>query len=106
MHRTTSGIARRRFSAIGWPQSSQPAVRALVQLGEGTLGALQADLQRRADPDLVEAAHGFDGPVADPLAEALRGAAFWALGECRHARPGVFAARFERFADFVEVHAP
>src|SRR6478735_1587256 len=50
---------------------AQP-IRAVVELGQRTLRALQADLQRCADPDLGQAADRLDRAIPDPLAEALR----------------------------------
>ena len=85
---------------------AQP-IRAVVELGQRTLRALQTDLQRRADPDLGESADRLDRAVPNPLTEALRRATLGALGERRYAAAELVAVRLEVTPDRIEVgHVP
>jgi hypothetical protein len=85
---------------------AQP-VGAFVELGQRTLRALEAGLQRCADPDLGQPADRLDRAIPDPLAEALRRPALGALGEGRDARAAVVAVRLEVTPDRIEVgHVP
>src|SRR4051794_34937561 len=69
------GHRRQALRGDRLPARVAEPVRALVELGQRPLGALELGLERRADADLREAADGLDRPVADALAETLRRAA-------------------------------
>src|SRR4051794_31187154 len=85
---------------------AQP-IRALVELGQRTLRALEADLQRCADPDLGQPADRLDRAIPDPLAKALRRPELGALGEARNAPAALVALRLEVTPDRIEVgHVP
>ena len=79
MHSATLGIACSRFGVMGLPHASHSPHVPSSSLAQRTLRALQADLQRRADPDLGQSADRLDGAIPDPLAEALRRPALGAL---------------------------
>jgi hypothetical protein len=78
-------------------------IRAFVELGQRTLRAFQADLQRCADPDLGESADRLDRAIPDPFAEALCRPELGALGEGRYASANLVAMRFEVTPDRLEV---
>lgn len=85
---------------------AQP-IRAFVEFGQRTLRALQADLQRCADPDLGQPADRLDRAIPDPFAEALRRPELGALGEVRDAPAELVAVRLEVTPDRIEIgHVP
>jgi hypothetical protein len=78
-------------------------VGPLVQLHQCSLGALQAALERLANTDVSQTAHGLRGPIADSLPEAHGAATLGML--CQH--PQTLAvtvpARFQFSANSIKV---
>ena len=100
---TLSGRASKRAPLDRRAAGVAHPVRGLVELGQRPLGAGQRALQRAADADLRQPAHGLGRAVADALAEALRGAALGSLREAGDAIAGEPAMVLEGEADRGEI---
>src|SRR3954451_14594669 len=96
-HRLQPGLRDRRAAGVA------RSVRALLELGQGSLRTRERVLHRAADADVGQPADGLDRAVPDPLAEADRAAALRARREHRDPVARDVPARFELAPNGVEV---